>query len=129
MLLYDYDFTGKKILIAEDEDTNFMFLKALFRKTNAELIWVKTGLMAIEAIRNDSDIRLILMDMRMPDMDGLTASIEIKRTNPNIVIIAQTAYALSNEREKILAAGCDNYVSKPISGQALLEMVNGYLNH
>ncbi len=122
-----YDFTGKKILVAEDEETNFLFLKALLRRTNAELIWVKTGLQAIEAIKRDDEIKVILMDMRMPDMGGLEASVEIKKVNPQVVIIAQTAYALEGDRQKIMEAGCDDYVSKPISGKALLDMLNGYL--
>lgn len=123
-----YDFSGKKILVAEDEETNFLFLKALLRKTNVTLEWVKTGLKAIEYVKEHNDTDLILMDMRMPDMDGLTASVEIKKMAPDVIIIAQTAYALAGEREKILDAGCDDYVSKPISGRQLLEMINGYIN-
>lgn len=122
-----YDFSGKTILIAEDEDTNFLFLKALMRKTNAELVWARTGLMAIEAVKKNPNIQLILMDMRMPDMGGLEASAIIKRMHPKIKIIAQTAYALAGEKEKILDAGCDNYVSKPIEGKMLLQMIDGYL--
>ncbi len=122
-----YDFSGKTILIAEDEDTNFLFLKALMRKTNAELVWARTGLMAIEAVKKNPNIQLILMDMRMPDMGGLEASAIIKRMHPEIKIIAQTAYALAGEKEKILDAGCDNYVSKPIEGKMLLQMIDGYL--
>lgn len=123
-----YDFSGKKILVAEDEETNFLFLKALLRKTNVTLEWVKTGLKAIEYVKEHNDTDLILMDMRMPDMDGLTASVEIKKIAPDIIIIAQTAYALAGEREKILNAGCDDYVSKPISGRQLLEMIDSYIN-
>lgn len=122
-----YDFSGKKILIAEDEETNFLFLKALMRKTNAELLWARTGLLAIEAVKENPDIRLILMDMRMPDMGGLEASVEIKKMHPEIIIIAQTAYALSGEKEKILDAGCDGYVSKPIAGKMLLQMMDEFL--
>lgn len=123
-----YDFKGNKILIAEDEETNYLFLKALMRKSNAEIIWVTTGLLAIDAVKKNPDIKVILMDMRMPDMNGLDASIEIKKTHPNIKIIAQTAFALSGEKEKILNAGCDNYISKPIAGKVLLQMIDDYLN-
>lgn len=122
-----YDFSGKKILIAEDEQTNFLYLKALLKKTNADIVWAKNGVEAIEAVASQPDINIVLMDMMMPVMDGKTAATEIKKLRPQLVIIAQTAIALSGEREEIIAAGCDNYVSKPIAGNLLLEMINGYL--
>lgn len=122
-----YDFSGKKILIAEDEYTNFLYLKALLKKTNADIVWAKNGVEAIEAVANQPDINIVLMDMMMPVMDGKTAATEIKKLRPQLVIIAQTAIALSGEREEIIAAGCDNYVSKPITGNLLLEMIDGYL--
>lgn len=123
----NYDFSGKTILIAEDEETNFMFLKALLRKTNVEIVWARTGLLAIEEVKAHPDIRLTLMDMRMPDMGGLETSAIIKKMRPDMKIIAQTAYALAGEKEKILDAGCDNYVSKPIVGKMLLQMIDEYL--
>lgn len=122
-----YNFSGKKILIAEDESTNFLYLKALLKKTNADIVWAKNGVEAIEAVASQPDIDIVLMDMMMPVMDGKTAATEIKKVRPQLVIIAQTAIALSGEREEIIAAGCDNYVSKPIAGNLLLEMINGYL--
>ncbi len=122
-----YNFSGKKILIAEDEQTNFLYLKALLKKTNADIVWAKNGVEAIEAVANQPDINIVLMDMMMPVMDGKTAATEIKKVRPQLVIIAQTAIALSGEREEIIAAGCDNYVSKPIAGNLLLEMIDGYL--
>lgn len=123
-----YNFSGKKILIAEDEYTNYLFLKALLKKTNVEIVWVRNGMEAVDAATNQLDIDLILMDIMMPGMDGKTAAAEIKKIRPQMVIIAQTAFALFGEREEILACGCDNYVSKPIAGNLLLEMINGYLN-
>ena len=123
-----YDFSGKKILIAEDEQTNYLYLKALLKKTNVEIIWAKNGVEAVESATSQPDIDLVLMDMMMPIMDGKTAATEIKKIHPQMVIIAQTAFALFGEREEIMASGCDDYVAKPISGIKLLEMINGYLN-
>ena len=122
-----YDFSGKKILIAEDEYTNFLYLKALLKKTEAEILWAKTGNEAVEAVRQQPDIDLVLMDMLMPEMNGKEAAALIKEIKPNMVIIAQTAFALNGEREEILAGGCDNYIAKPIYGNSLLEMISGYL--
>lgn len=123
-----FDFSGKKIMIAEDEYTNFLYLKALLKKTNAEVIWAKNGNEAVEAVRQQPDIALVLMDMLMPEMNGKQAAILIKEIRPEVVIIAQTAFALNGEREEILDNGCDDYVSKPINGNNLLEMIDGYLN-
>jgi len=123
-----YDFSGQKIVIAEDDSSNYLYLKALLKKTKAELIWVQTGRAAVSAVTDTPDVKMVLMDMKMPDMGGIEASAEIKRINPNIVIIAQTAFSLASEREEILSAGCDDFVLKPISGKVLLEKINDYLN-
>jgi len=123
----NYDFSGKKILIAEDEKTNYLFLEALLKRTNAELIWAETGKSALEAVQNDTSIDVVLMDIKMPEMNGYEATNEIKKIRPELPIIAQTAYALAGEKEKILSAGCDDYLSKPIMGKVLLEKINKFL--
>jgi CheY-like chemotaxis protein len=124
----NYDFSGKKILIAEDERTKYLFLEALLKRTNAILIWAETGKTALEAVQKDSAIDLVLMDIKMPEMNGYEATHEIKKIRPQLPIIAQTAYALAGEKEKILSAGCDDYLSKPIMGKVLLEKIDVYLN-
>lgn len=124
----NYDFSGKTILIAEDERTNYLFLEALLKRTNATLIWADTGKSAIEAVQKNSNIDVILMDIKMPEMNGYEATQEIKKTHPEIPIIAQTAYALAGEKEKILEAGCNDYLSKPIMGKVLLEKIEKYIN-
>lgn len=123
----NYDFSGKKILIAEDEKTNYLFLEALLKRTNAELIWAETGKSALDAVNNDESIDVVLMDIKMPEMNGYEATNEIKKIRPELPIIAQTAYALAGEKEKILSAGCDDYLSKPIMGKVLLEKINNFL--
>ena len=123
----EYDFSGKKILITEDEFTNFLILKAMFKNTNADLVWAKSGPEAVAIINAQPDVDIVLMDMRMPGMGGMETATKIKKIRPDVVIIAQTAYALNNEREEILANGCDDFVSKPISSSVLLEMIDDYL--
>lgn len=124
----NYDFSGKTILITEDERTNYLFLEALLKRTGAQLIWAETGKSAIEAIANSPEIDIVLMDIKMPEMNGYEATREIKKVRPDLPIIAQTAYALAGEKEKILSAGCDDYLSKPIMGKVLLEKIDNYLN-
>ncbi|MGD9991940.1 MAG: response regulator [Salinivirgaceae bacterium] len=123
----NYNFTGKTILITEDERTNYLFLEALLKRTGATLIWAETGKTALEAIKNNPEINLVLMDIKMPEMNGYEATREIKKLRPELPIIAQTAYALAGEKEKILSAGCDDYLSKPIMGKVLLEKIDIYL--
>lgn len=123
----NYDFTDKKILIAEDEKTNYLFLEALLKRTHATLIWAENGKAALDACITDADIDIVLMDIKMPEMNGYEATHEIKKIRPSLPIIAQTAYALAGEKEKILSAGCDDYLSKPIMGKILLEKIQNYL--
>ncbi len=123
-----YDFSGKKILIAEDEKTNYLFLEALLKRTNAQLIWAETGRAALDAVIADETINFVLMDIKMPEMNGYEATQEIKKIRKELPIIAQTAYALAGEKEKILNAGCDDYLSKPIMGKILLEKIDKFLN-
>jgi len=115
------------ILIAEDEEINFFFLKETLRQSGAKIDWAKNGKEAVEmALNNDYDI--VLMDMRMPIMDGYDATREIKKVKPKLPIIAQTAYALPEEQKIGFEAGCDFYLSKPIDPFVLIKMIKKYLS-
>ncbi len=119
---------GRHILIAEDVDANYRFIAATMRRTNAKLSWVKNGKDAVEFILKNDQIDLVLMDLRMPVMDGYKASEHIKTLDPNIPIIALTAYAVEGDMEKALEAGCDDYLSKPINIPDFYAKLNFYLN-
>ncbi len=121
------DWGNKVILVVEDVDTNKIFFDAALRKTSATILWAKDGKEAID-MYNDNTIDLILMDLQLPIMDGYTATKEIKKINPKVPIIAQTAHVMSGEREKCLEAGCDDYLAKPIRLQILMETLSKYLN-
>lgn len=112
-----------KILIAEDDDSNFQLLKILLKPLQPEVIRAWNGLEAIEMVKQNQDISLILMDLKMPEMDGFIATKEIKLIHPNLPIIAQTAYALVGDKEKAIEAGCDFYISKPIDHRKLKEVI------
>ncbi len=94
-----------------------------------EYIISTSGMEAIEMCRNNPDIDLVLMDINMPFMNGYEATRKIREFNSEVVIIAQTAYALAGDREKALAAGCNDYISKPINRLKLLNMVKKHQNH
>jgi len=117
----------KTVVIAEDEQINFLFLKAVLKPTKAKIIWTKTGRETID-ICNTEPIDIILMDIKMPDLNGLEATIEIKKVFPNLTIIAQTAYAMEEDEEASVEAGCDDYISKPIRPENLLTIMSRYLS-
>jgi CheY-like chemotaxis protein len=118
---------NKKILIAEDEETNYLFIEAILEDTKAKIFWAKNGSDAVQIFTQQKDIDLILMDIKMPEMDGLTATRHIREKDTAVPIIAQTAYAMSEDKAKCLNAGCDDYLTKPINHKVLLSTIEKYL--
>lgn len=122
-----HDWSDKTILIAEDEDINYMFLAEALNFTQAKVIWAKDGKETIKICKTDPKIDLILMDVKMPEMDGYEATKSIKQFRPDLPIIAQTAYAMAGEREKAFQAECDDFITKPIRPKKLLNTLSKYL--
>ncbi len=120
------NWTSKIILVAEDVESNFLYLEEVIGKTGAKVLWAKNGQEAIDVF-NNNNVDLILMDIQMPKMNGFEATKIIKKLNPMIPVISQTAYAMSEDRVKSLDAGCDDYISKPISSQKLLDLLSTYI--
>ena len=119
---------GSMILVAEDDETNFYFLNALLTmSTSAKILHAANGREAIELFKANPDIKLILMDIKMPEIDGFEATRQIKLINKNVYIIAITAYAMSGDEERIMASGCDGYLSKPINKKSLLEKISEFI--
>lgn len=123
-----YNWEGKKLLIAEDEDANYNLLATILDPTKAKLIWVTSGKDAIEKCKIDQSIDLVLMDMKMPDMNGFESTRQIKVIRNELPIIAQTAYAMSTDEENCLRAGCDDYISKPLRIDNLLAKIDKHLH-
>ncbi|RLD39655.1 MAG: hypothetical protein DRI74_00320 [Bacteroidetes bacterium] len=114
---------GKTILIAEDDADSFELLEMYLKPWKVKILWAKNGVEAIDIFTKNKDVDIILMDIKMPILSGYEATKEIKLIKSEIPIIAQTAYAINNEKEIALAAGCDDYISKPISWAALSEKI------
>ena len=121
------NYTGKTILIAEDEQSNFDFLKILLTRMNIRVLWAKDGQEAVDLCEIDPSINLVLMDIKMPLLDGYEATKLIKNKRPELPIIAQTAYAMISDKLEADKAGCDGYLSKPIKINLLTEILENYL--
>jgi len=119
-----YDWSGKKILMVEDEKSNMEFLQIILGRTRAELIAAFNGYELKEMYDKLDFIDLVLLDIRLPDASGWDLAKEIKAIRPNLPVIAQTAYAMSGDKKKSEESGCDGYISKPISRDSLLKMIS-----
>ena len=115
-----------RILIAEDDEVSAVLLELEFKAISKEILKAGTGSEAVEICRNNPNIDLILMDSRMPEMSGYEATRQIRTFNKNIIIIAQTAYAMAGDREKALQAGCNDYITKPLNHSLLLKLIQKY---
>jgi two-component system, cell cycle response regulator DivK len=116
------------ILIVEDDETSFILLQALLEPFNCRLLFAADGNQAVALCISHPEIDLVLMDLKLPLLSGYEATRQIRAFNPDVPIIAQTAYALSGDNEKALAAGCNNYITKPIKKEELLAKIGLYLD-
>jgi CheY-like chemotaxis protein len=116
----------KKILIVEDEESNFELLKAMLRKMNLDIFWAQNGLQAIELCESHN-FSLVLMDIKMPEMNGYDAIRILRNRGLQIPIIAQTAYARIEDEDISIKMGFDGYISKPIDRKKLFDLVDTYL--
>ena len=123
----EYDWQNYKILIAEDTEINFVFLSEALKNTGVEIVHAENGEIAIEKIKEDPDIDLVLMDINMPKIDGFESTTKIKEINKNIPIIAQTALSIDNAEEKSKEVGCDDFITKPIKLKSFLKLIDKYL--
>ncbi len=122
-ILEAISFSGEHILIAEDDDINFNYLVEIFENQNITISRTKTGHETIHKVLNSSNIDLVLMDIRMPAINGWDATREIRKHQIDIPIIVQTAYAFETDREKSFAAGCNGYITKPTEPEKLLQLI------
>jgi hypothetical protein len=113
----------KKILIVEDDFTSGMMLEIMIEDYCKSPLIATNGLDAIRLCEENPDIKIVLMDIRLPELNGYEATKKIKEFNKDIIIIAQTSYALPGDREKAITAGCNDYISKPYSQIDLTELL------
>ncbi len=121
------DLQEKRILIVEDDDMNFIYLNQIFKSESVAIKRVKSGYDAIQTILNDSRFDLILMDIKLPDIDGIRVTQEIRKHFPGIPIIAQTADRDEHGKIEILEAGCSDIILKPFKKDDFLRIIYKYI--
>lgn len=118
--------TDHTILIAEDDDANYKFLEIIISLAGYNVLRAENGAIAVKICSN-TNISLVFMDIRMPEMDGLEATRLIREFNTTLPVFAQTAYSLAADENTALNAGCTGYITKPISRKTVLSILNEYL--
>jgi len=116
------------VIVAEDDEVSQLLLEAIVKNKFHKITYTKTGKETVDRFRENPETNIILMDIKMPDMSGYEATREIRKFNQDVVIIAQTAYGLSGDREKAIEAGCDDYIAKPINKEILFEKIMLHLS-
>ena len=123
----DYNWEAYTVLIVEDDSINFKVIEAMLRNTKIKIIHADNGLKAIDKVRTEPKLDLVLMDVHLPELSGLEATKIIQGINQRLPIIAQTANAMSEDKDKCIEAGCVDYISKPIDMNELFSKVSKYL--
>ncbi len=118
---------GKTILVVEDEPINYIFIEEIIKTTEANVIWAQDGFEAVNICKENDNIDLILMDVKMPQMDGYEATKLIRRFRKTVPIIIQTAYAIDGQEEKSIKNDCNGYITKPIIIEKLLDILNKFI--
>lgn len=122
-----YNWENKTIVIVEDIDFNFLLMKKQLRKTKATIVWLKNGQEAVDYMKDNLEADVILMDVRMPIMDGIEATSIIKQLKPETPIIIQTACVIGSDYTEVKNSACDDYIFKPIITNELLNLINKYI--
>ena len=126
-IFQDYNWKDKLVLIVEDDHASLLLLEVIISKTGAKMIVADSGRKGLETFLSTKGVDLILMDIKMDGMNGLEVTRLIRKIDINIPIIAQTACVISGDRENCLRAGCNDYISKPIVAEELLQTIDKYL--
>jgi len=125
---YDFDFTGKVVLVVEDNMISFKLISAVLTKVNTGMVHATNGRQAIELCAAEHHFDLVLMDMQMPEVDGLEATRRIKQICPDLPVIATTANTYDEDEASFRRAGCDAFLSKPLQFRKLFELMESFFD-
>ncbi len=121
------DWKNKTILVVEDDDCNRKLIETVLSDTGINLLWCNSGKKAVEICKKKSEIDIVLMDIQLPEMDGLEATRKIRQIRNDLPVIAQTAYAMNEDRDKAIKAGCAEYISKPFVKESIIQTIGKYI--
>ena len=121
-------YPNKTVLVAEDVESNYLYIEALLKRLKIEILWAKTGNEAISICKENPNIDMVLMDILLPEINGYESTKQIKKFRPELPIIAQTAFAMYGDSEKAFEAGCDDYLAKPIKKQQITDLIGKYFD-
>jgi len=122
-------FIGKVLLIVEDDEVCAHLIKEILEDTGLDILHAPTAGKGIEIIKSGQQVDMIFMDIQLPDMSGLQASVAIKNIAPSIPIVIQTAYSFESYLKKSKEIGCDDFIVKPLEPQKIIDAVNKYIKH
>jgi PAS domain S-box-containing protein len=122
-----FGLTDKKIMVVEDDEFSRLYMEELFTSQGMDCYYAASGTEALEIFHRKARLDLILMDIRLPDINGLEVTRIIKAENPGLPVIALTAYAMEDDKKRCMEAGCDDYISKPVFKEPLIEKINQFL--
>lgn len=122
------DWADKTILVVEDDEISMEFLTELLSPSKVKILTAINGLQAVEICAANRMVDLVLMDVRLPKLNGKEAMQEIKKQSPDKIVIAQTAFAMSGDKERYLELGFDDYISKPIVMDDLIKLISKYFS-
>lgn len=119
--------TGIKILVAEDEDSSYRVIDKIFNEHEISILRAVNGKEAVDIVSSNMNIHLVLMDIKMPVMNGIQATKEIKQIRPELPVIATSAFAMPGDKQVFKDAGCEDYIPKPVKADLLISIIKKYL--
>ena len=120
---------GKTILVADEINANFLLVEAALKKNTANILWAKNGKEAIDLVKQNKTIDLVLLDVELPVVSGIDALTEIKRFRSNLPVLMQTAFSVPEQIENCIQCGCDGYIFKPINIRQLINKMGDCLGN
>lgn len=121
------DWSDKTVLIVDDIEVNFFFIDTILSETNVKTIYAENGKIAVDICHDNKEIDAVLMDIKMPVMDGIEATKIIKSFNPELPVIMLTAYSFNEEKQKSIQTGCNDFLTKPLKGEDVIDVLAKYL--
>lgn len=116
----------KNILIVDDDEGSYVLTKSILSETGAAFEWANNGKAALKMV-DEEPFNVVIMDIKMPELDGIETTKLMKEKLPDLPIIVQTAFAYDSEKQRALEAGCDGYITKPIDMEGFVDMVKGFI--